>query len=353
VTISAMEVYKNKINTLLPNSRDPTRTEVHLYDNQPCGLGQRNLKDYKSAMAYVQSAKKSRVTHSTNANDTSSRSHCIIQLKMRQKSTEGTGEVRESKLNLIDLAGSERVNQTGLSMGERMTEACNINSSLLALKKCISALSRGKNHIPFRDSKLTTLLQDCLEGECLTYIIACVSPSGLQWQSTRDTLEYGTQARAIRMTAKKQYRPRVTLRQRVAELTEQNIELIGRLRGYEKEETVARCRAQRMEEEFRKREKEMELQLKAMREQHERAMQALKDKEESISVFEAELRGEIGIGKECVVCKDRLATHAFIPCGHRCVCRKCSGEITKREGAKRRCPLCRQQAHNITQIFNA
>jgi len=376
VTLSALEVYKNEIRDLLhPNRRDPTKNVVRLlqaFDGMRCS--NRKLRDITSleqALELVDLAKSTRTTHETCANAQSSRSHCIIQIIVEQEKRGYGGSVvterKFSKLNMVDLAGSERVNQTGLRMGERMTEACNINSSLLALKKCISGLATGKNHIPFRDSKLTRLLQDCLENS-QTYIIATISPSEEQWQATRDTLEYGTQARAIKMSAKKMYIPRVSLREQVQMLQESNNDLILRLRMYEKEEAKGRLQMQRIQEENRKRRIAMEEEMEKREAEHRAAMQRRKqelletyrkqtlnnllidEKLEEVANIEEELKNQVR-NRMCVVCLDKLATHAMVACGHRCVCNDCGTQLLKRSHGRCRCPMCRKQTNHIVKIF--
>lgn len=376
VSLSALEVYKNEIRDLFhPNRRDPTKNVVKLLssaDGIHCSNRQlRNIVTLEQALEFIDLAKATRTTHETCANAQSSRSHCIIQLIVEQEKRGYGGTVvlerKRSKLNMVDLAGSERVNQTGLRMGERMTEACNINSSLLALKKCISGLSTGKNHIPFRDSRLTRLLQDCLE-DSQTYIIATISPSEEQWQATRDTLEYGTQARAIKMSAKKQYVPRVSLREQVQMLQESNNDLIHRLRMYEKEEARGRMQMQRLEEENRKRRVAMEQEMEKREAEHRAAIEKRKqdllesfkkqtlnsilmdEKLEEVATIEEELKSQVR-NRMCVVCLDKLATHAMVACGHRCVCNDCGRQLLKRSHGRCRCPMCRKQTNNIVKIY--
>ena len=118
-------------------------------------------------------------------NDVSSRSHAlfiIIVEQMRHSKDPQTGalkkQVKVGKLNLVDLAGSERVNVTGAA-GKRLEESKSINSSLSALGNVITALTAGKGrtHIPYRDSKLTRILEDSLGGNCKTTMMAMISPS--------------------------------------------------------------------------------------------------------------------------------------------------------------------------------
>lgn len=113
-----------------------------------------------------------------------------------------TGQIRISKLSMIDLAGSERGAATGCT-GARFTEGANINKSLLALGNCINGLADGLRHIPYRDSKLTRLLKDSLGGNCQTVMIANISPSSLSYEDTYNTLKYANRAKKIKANIKK------------------------------------------------------------------------------------------------------------------------------------------------------
>ncbi|ETK80080.1 hypothetical protein L915_14144 [Phytophthora nicotianae] len=147
----------------------------------------------------------SRVTGSTLMNEHSSRSHAIFSLLLEQRDlTSGTR--RFSKFHLVDLAGSERAKRTGAVAG-RFKESVNINQGLLALGNVISALGDDKRrigtaggtvHVPYRDSKLTRLLQDSLGGNARTLMIACVSPASVNFEETLNTLKYANRAKNIK-----------------------------------------------------------------------------------------------------------------------------------------------------------
>merc|ERR1719361_2000860 len=114
-----------------------------------------------------------RTTESTAANKVSSRSHAMLQVYVERKCKDLTldSAVRMGKLNLIDLAGSEKGSVVKSGNRSGMREGANINKSLLALSKCINSLVEGRKFIPYRDSKLTRLLQDALGGNCKTVMI--------------------------------------------------------------------------------------------------------------------------------------------------------------------------------------
>lgn len=154
----------------------------------------------------------SRATGSTLMNEQSSRSHAIFSLIMHQKDL-ATGQCRKAKFHLVDLAGSERAKRTGAVAG-RFKESVSINQGLLALGNVISALGDEKRknatttattgngnggvHVPYRDSKLTRLLQDSLGGNSKTLMIACVSPATINFEETLNTLKYANRAKNIR-----------------------------------------------------------------------------------------------------------------------------------------------------------
>ncbi|TKY55686.1 Kinesin protein FRA1 [Spatholobus suberectus] len=164
--------------------------------------------------AYLEQGSLSRATGSTNMNNQSSRSHAIFTITLEQmrklhsvsptndSSDEDMGEeYLSAKLHLVDLAGSERAKRTG-SDGLRLKEGIHINKGLLALGNVISALGDEKKrkegvHVPYRDSKLTRLLQDSLGGNSKTVMIACISPADVNAEETLNTLKYANRARNI------------------------------------------------------------------------------------------------------------------------------------------------------------
>lgn len=150
----------------------------------------------------------SRTTASTQMNTQSSRSHAIFTLHIKQQRLVPSDEDKDSndfetltaKFHFVDLAGSERLKRTGAT-GERAKEGISINCGLLALGNVISALgdkSKKALHVPYRDSKLTRLLQDSLGGNSRTVMIACISPSDRDFMETLNTLKYANRARNIK-----------------------------------------------------------------------------------------------------------------------------------------------------------
>ena len=162
-------------------------------------------------MKILKKGNKNRTTEETDANGTSSRSHAILQIivssKEKNKNILNNNEIRYGKLNLIDLAGSERASVTK-NKGLRLLEGANINKSLLTLGNCINALydknqKGNKIYIPFRDSKLTRLLKDSLGGNSRTVMIANISPFIYNFDDTYNTLKYAERARCIKTKIKR------------------------------------------------------------------------------------------------------------------------------------------------------
>ena len=150
-------------------------------------------------MSLLRYGNSNRTQHPTDHNAESSRSHAVFQVWIKQSDRVAglSSNVKMAKMSLIDLAGSERGCATGHS-GERFREGNNINRSLLALGNCINALAEGRRHVPYRDSKLTRLLQDSLGGNCKTVMIAAVSPSASSFEDTYNTLKYADRAKNIK-----------------------------------------------------------------------------------------------------------------------------------------------------------
>ena len=146
---------------------------------------------------------RNRTVGATKMNETSSRSHSIfsIVIEMSEAEEGSEGRFRVGKLNLIDLAGSERQSKTGAT-GNRLKEGCKINLSLSALGNVISALvdskGQGRAHVPYRDSKLTRLLQDSLGGNARTVMISAISPADYNYEETLSTLRYANRAKNIK-----------------------------------------------------------------------------------------------------------------------------------------------------------
>ena len=169
------------------------------------GITEVNVNNSSEMLKILKRGNRNRTIEATGANETSSRSHAILQVSIeyKEKNSGIDYEIKYSKLSLVDLAGSERASATQ-NRGIRLIEGANINRSLLTLGNCINALcdavAKGikKPYIPYRDSKLTRLLKDSLGGNARTVMIANVSPSINTFDDTYNTLKYANRAKNIK-----------------------------------------------------------------------------------------------------------------------------------------------------------
>jgi centromeric protein E len=187
--------------------------------------GQGNISFVRSECHFISFLIERRKIEKTNMNEYSSRSHTIFRMVIESRSREGfnldsnlrgsvsrsdEGSVKVSTLHLVDLAGSERIRSTGAE-GMRLKEGSHINKSLLVLGTVISKLSEAQTmttlnhpnsdtsmvHIPFRDSKLTRILQPALGGNSKTLIICTLTPSSLYFEESQSTLKFAARAQTI------------------------------------------------------------------------------------------------------------------------------------------------------------
>ncbi|CAL8260243.1 unnamed protein product [Arctogadus glacialis] len=207
VTMSYLEIYNEMIRDLLnPSSGFLDLREDCKGGIQVAGITEVSTINAREIMELLVRGNKQRTQEPTAANQTSSRSHAVLQVGVRQqsRSRDVLQEVRFARLFMIDLAGSERAAQTQ-NRGQRLKEGAHINRSLLALGNCINALS-DKNcnkYVNYRDSKLTRLLKDSLGGNSRTVMIAHISPASLAFEESRNTLSYADRAKSIRTRVKK------------------------------------------------------------------------------------------------------------------------------------------------------
>ncbi|KAJ1620561.1 P-loop containing nucleoside triphosphate hydrolase protein, partial [Pavlovales sp. CCMP2436] len=150
-----------------------------------------------------------RAVAATNMNATSSRSHSIFIIRLLQKEVvAGQQKDTRATINLVDLAGSERQAKTG-AMGDQLKQGANINKSLSALGNVINALAeqcknpKKKVFIPYRNSKLTRVLQESLGGNSVTVMLAALSPAAYNFDETLNTLQYAERAKSIQLKARK------------------------------------------------------------------------------------------------------------------------------------------------------
>ncbi|KAL4920504.1 P-loop containing nucleoside triphosphate hydrolase protein [Aspergillus aurantiobrunneus] len=216
VRVSYFEVYNEHVRDLLVPRTDPPHY-LRIRESPSEGpyvkdLTEVTVRNYTEIMKLMRKGDVSRTVASTKMNDTSSRSHAVFTITLKQihhdLSTDETTE-RTARIRLVDLAGSERAKSTEAT-GQRLREGSNINKSLTTLGRVIAALAdpkaarpgkrKGKEVVPYRDSILTWLLKDSLGGNSKTAMIACISPT--DYEETLSTLRYADQAKHIRTRAK-------------------------------------------------------------------------------------------------------------------------------------------------------
>ena len=229
VNAQFLELYNEEILDLFDTTRDidakNKKSNIKIHEDSAggiytVGVTTRTVNGESEMMQCLKLGALSRTTASTQMNVQSSRSHAIFTIHLCQtrvcpafntdnatdnriiseSSEMNEFETLTAKFHFVDLAGSERLKRTGAT-GERAKEGISINCGLLALGNVISALgdkSKKATHVPYRDSKLTRLLQDSLGGNSQTLMIACVSPSDRDFMETLNTLKYANRARNIK-----------------------------------------------------------------------------------------------------------------------------------------------------------
>uniref|UniRef100_A0A0E0K545 Kinesin motor domain-containing protein n=1 Tax=Oryza punctata TaxID=4537 RepID=A0A0E0K545_ORYPU len=232
IRVSFIEIFKEEVFDLLDASHAalrldsgsvakataPARVPIQIRETGNggitlAGVTEAEVKTKEEMASFLARGSSSRATGSTNMNSQSSRSHAIFTISMEQKKTSSVSDklandeydILSSKFHLVDLAGSERAKRTGAD-GLRLKEGIHINRGLLALGNVISALGDEKKRkegafVPYRDSKLTRLLQDSLGGNSKTVMIACISPADSNAEETINTLKYANRARNIQNKA--------------------------------------------------------------------------------------------------------------------------------------------------------
>ncbi|KAK8683735.1 hypothetical protein V6N13_039786 [Hibiscus sabdariffa] len=206
VKFSALEIYNEAVRDLLVSDSTPLR----LLDDPERGtvvekLTEETVRDKEHLQELLAICEAQRQIGETALNETSSRSHQILRLTIESSAIAyagvGNSNLLAASVNFVDLAGSERASQT-LSDGARLKEGCHINRSLLTLGTVIRKLSKGKNsHVPYRDSKLTRILQNALGGNARTAIICTMSPDRSHVEQSRNTLSFACCAKEVTTNA--------------------------------------------------------------------------------------------------------------------------------------------------------
>uniref|UniRef100_A0A672RQD3 Kinesin-like protein n=1 Tax=Sinocyclocheilus grahami TaxID=75366 RepID=A0A672RQD3_SINGR len=227
LVVSYLEIYNEEILDLLCTSKDKPIISIREDPKDGIkivGLTEKEVFTAHEMVGCLELGNSARTVGSTAMNAASSRSHAIFTISLEQRRKGDKSDVMVSKLHLVDLAGSERQKKTKAE-GDRLKEGISINRGLLSLGNVISALgdeSKKGSFVPYRDSKLTRLLQDSLGGNSHTLMIACVSPADSNIEETINTLRYADRARKIKNKPILNVDPRAVemkrLRQQVQEL---------------------------------------------------------------------------------------------------------------------------------------
>uniref|UniRef100_A0A671TPQ9 Kinesin-like protein n=1 Tax=Sparus aurata TaxID=8175 RepID=A0A671TPQ9_SPAAU len=217
LAVSYLEIYNEDILDLLCSSKDKPALSIREDPKEGIkivGLTERQVFSAQEMVGCLELGNSARTVGSTAMNAASSRSHAIFTITLEQRRGKDKADSVVSKLHLVDLAGSERQKKTKAE-GDRLKEGISINRGLLSLGNVISALgdeSKKNTFVPYRDSKLTRLLQDSLGGNSHTLMIACISPADSNMEETINTLRYADRARKIKN------KPIVNLDPRAAEM---------------------------------------------------------------------------------------------------------------------------------------
>lgn len=197
VKISAIEIYMEKVKDLI----DTSKVNLNIREDKYQRVFVENLSEHYVAsptevLDLIKLGNNNRSVAKTNMNDQSSRSHSIVIVTISQTDTK-SGTAKSGKLFLVDLAGSEKISKTGAT-GVTLDEAKTINKSLTTLGMVINCLSENKNHIPYRESKLTRILSESLGGNAKTCLIITCSPSPYNESESLSTLRFGMRAKKVK-----------------------------------------------------------------------------------------------------------------------------------------------------------
>lgn len=254
VRASYLQIYNESISDLL--KAGDGRGSLQIREDKKRGVFVEGLSEWAvrtphEIYALMQRGAAARATAATKMNDVSSRSHAVFIMIVEQMiaGTSNSKQIRVGKLNLVDLAGSERVRVTGAT-GKRLEECKKINQSLSALGNVIAALTDPKqtrNHIPYRDSKLTRLLEDSLGGNCKTTMMAMISPAYDSFAESLSTLKFATRAKKVKNEARinEDVDHRALLRKYELELKKLREELEERNRNMVDKEAILKLEQQK------------------------------------------------------------------------------------------------------------
>nr|CAC20783.1 kinesin-like boursin [Paracentrotus lividus] len=225
VRVSYLELYNEELFDLLSGQEDTQRMRIFEDSARKGsvviqGLEEVTVHNKNEVYAILEKGASKRQTAATLMNAHSSRSHSVfsVTIHIKENSIDGDELLKTGKLNLVDLAGSENIGRSG-AVDKRAREAGNINQSLLTLGRVITALVEHAPHVPYRESKLTRILQDSLGGRTKTSIIATVSPASINVEETLSTLDYAHRAKNI--TNRPEINQKLTKKALLKEYTEE------------------------------------------------------------------------------------------------------------------------------------
>ncbi|MGH0169047.1 UNVERIFIED_CONTAM: hypothetical protein FKN15_055697 [Acipenser sinensis] len=236
LSVSYLEIYNEEILDLLCANKDKPTLNIREDPKEGIkivGLTEKEVCSAVQMVGCLEQGNAVRTVASTAMNSASSRSHAIFTITVEQRKKHDKNVVFRSKLHLVDLAGSERQKKTKAE-GDRLKEGISINKGLLSLGNVISALgdeNKKGSHVPYRDSKLTRLLQDSLGGNSHTLMIACVSPADSNMEETINTLRYADRARKIKNKPVINVDPRAAEMQRLQQQVQELQVLLLHARG--------------------------------------------------------------------------------------------------------------------------
>lgn len=319
VRVSHLELYNEQLSDLLGPDHDPGDL-LRVYEDPQKGTFVQGLEDVvvrseDEIFAVLDRSAAKRKTAETLMNKYSSRSHSIfsITIHIKQSTPEGADLLKVGKLNLVDLAGSENVGRSGAVRG-RAREAGNINQSLLTLGRVITALVDRHPHVPYRDSKLTRLLQESLGGRNKTCVIATVTPGSSSVEETASTLDYAYRAKSIknRPTVNQMIAKHVLLKEYTEEISRLKRELNATREKngvylppdeFEKLQNLARQQREEINS-LETRSEEYEKRLGSLKDKLANTQDALQTNQDQLKETQTSLHN---ITNELVITKDTLA----------------------------------------------
>lgn len=204
INFSFIQIYCDRLQDLFnPMSKDELKLTRDKDGVAFPGITERTINSEAEFRTAYEDGHQHRVITATKMNPESSRGHAALFIQIKSVPRDDpSGENRNGKLFLIDLAGYERFSKTGVQEGKMKEEAKTINASLLSLGNCVGALSERSDHVPWRDAKLTRMLEDAIGGKAKCSIILCAGPSSEHFHETMGTLYFGSRAMSVKTDAK-------------------------------------------------------------------------------------------------------------------------------------------------------